>query len=260
MAENIISDRIFDLKEILDTVWIIVVMIMIILAQTGFLMKETGSIRMKNNSVILLKTILVIAMSSLTFFIVGFGLCINASGGLMGQQNFIGMNYNYQHYTMFIFYLSLCVMMAQIATCSIAERTNIDNYLFFSFINSGFIFPIGLAWCWNDGWLQNMGFIDYSGASFVHTMGGLAGFVGTYLIGPREGLFKRDKKLSYILEEDILEDQYLDEFEQDDSQSVQSKNKLAGKKRRISTHSSSSFEDSSISNKSKYAEKQGQDP
>ena len=95
MAEDIIFDRIIDLKEILDTVWLIVVMIMVILAQTGFLMKETGSIRMKNNSVILLKTILVIAMSSLTFFIVGFGLCINASGGLMGQENFIGRNYNY---------------------------------------------------------------------------------------------------------------------------------------------------------------------
>lgn len=96
--------------------------------------------------------------------------------------------------------------MAQIATCSIAERTNIDNYLFFSFINSGFIFPIGLAWCWNDGWLQNIGFIDYSGASFVHTMGGVAGFMGTWLIGPREGLFKKDKKLLFILEQqDFIE-------------------------------------------------------
>ena len=76
------------------------------------MMKETGSIKMKNNSVILLKTILVIAMSSLTFFIVGFGLCRNAAGGLMGQENFIGINYTYQDYTMFVYYLSLCVMMA----------------------------------------------------------------------------------------------------------------------------------------------------
>ena len=44
-------------------------------------------------------------------------------------------------------------------------------------------------------------------------MGGLAGFVGTYIIGPREGLFKRDKKLSYILDEDIFEDQDLDQLE-----------------------------------------------
>ena len=47
-------------------------------------MKETGSIKMKYNSVILLKSILVIATSSLTFFIVGFGFSVKADGGLLG--------------------------------------------------------------------------------------------------------------------------------------------------------------------------------
>jgi ammonium transporter, Amt family len=126
---------------------------MVILAQVGFLMKETGSIKMNHNSIILLKTILVIAMSSLTFFAVGFGFSIKAGGGIIGQDHFVGLDFNYYDYTRFIYYLSLCVVMAQIATCSIAERTNLDTYIFFSFVTSGFIFPIGLAWCWNDGWL-----------------------------------------------------------------------------------------------------------
>ena len=52
-----------------------------------------------------------------------------------------------------------------------------------------------------------MGFIDYGGASFVHTMGGLAGFIGTYIIGPLEGLFKRDEKLAYILDDNFLDDE-----------------------------------------------------
>ena len=33
-------------------------------------------------------------------------------------------------------------------------------------------------------------------------MGGLAGWVGTLLIGPRVGLFKADRELSYILDDD----------------------------------------------------------
>ena len=114
------------------------------------------------------------------------------------------MNYTYSDYTHFCYYVSLCVMMATIATCSIAERTNTDTYIFFSFVTSGFIFPIGVAWCWNDGWLVNIGFIDYGGASIVHIMGGLAGFMGTYLIGPRVGLFKSDDRLAYILDEDDM--------------------------------------------------------
>lgn len=57
---------------------------MVLLAQVGFMMKETGSIKMKKNSVILLKTILVIGISSLTFFTVGFGFSVKANGGILG--------------------------------------------------------------------------------------------------------------------------------------------------------------------------------
>ena len=95
-------------------------------------------------------------------------------------------------------------MMATIATCSLAERTNTDTYIFFSFVTSGFIFPVGLAWCWNDGWLVNYGFIDYGGAGIVHIMGGLAGFIGTFLMGPRVGLFRGDERLKFILDDELL--------------------------------------------------------
>jgi hypothetical protein len=41
-------------------------------------MKETGSIKMLRNTAILLKTILVIGTSGLTFFVVGYGFSLNA--------------------------------------------------------------------------------------------------------------------------------------------------------------------------------------
>jgi len=93
--------------------------------------------------------------------------------------------------------------MSVIATGSISERTPINNYIFFSLVNSSLIFPIGLAWCWNDGWLQNLGFIDVGGAGLVHIMGGVAGFIGTLLIGPRIGLFQQHQGLKYILDENM---------------------------------------------------------
>ena len=43
-----------------------------------------------------------------------------------------------------------------------------------------------------------MGFIDYGGVSIVHVMGGLSGFVGTVLIGPRIGRFNKNNSVSYI--------------------------------------------------------------
>lgn len=188
-AEVGIEKRIDDLRVILDNVWILICSIMVFLVQVGFLMKETGSIRMIRNSSVLLKTILVMGTSCLTFFLIGFGFSIKAKGGLLGQEHFVGVGYEYSYYSLFVYYLSLSVMMAAIATGAIAERTATGTYIFYSFLNSGFIFPLGLAWSWNDGWLSNLGFLDRGGAAIVHLMGGMSGFIGTYLIGPRVGIY-----------------------------------------------------------------------
>jgi Amt family ammonium transporter len=115
------ASRIDDLQEILDSIWMVVCVVMVILAQVGFMMREIGSLKMENNTIILLKTTMVISFSSLTFFVVGFGLSRNAKGGLFGQLNFIGLAYTYEDYTLFLYYLSLCVYMTQIATCALGE-------------------------------------------------------------------------------------------------------------------------------------------
>ena len=51
-------------------------------------------------------------------------------------------------------------MMSVVATGSIAERVDNALYVFFAFVTAGFIFPLGLAWVWEEGWLSNIGFID----------------------------------------------------------------------------------------------------
>jgi ammonium transporter, Amt family len=152
-AKMAMLNRITDLNMILDDLWIIICTIMILMSQVGYMMRETGSIKMEKNSTILLKTILVISVSSLCFFFVGYGLGSDADGGLLGQNNFAGKDFTFGDYSRFIYFLSLCIKMSVIATGSIGERVEIDRYIFFSFLTSGFIFPLGLAWCWNDGWL-----------------------------------------------------------------------------------------------------------
>ena len=126
---------------------------MVLLGQVGYMMRETGSIKMMNNSTVLLKTILVISVSSLSFFFIGFGLSSDAMGGLLGQSKFVGNNLDTNDICRFVYFFALCVKMSVIATGSIGEIVEIDRYIFFSFLTSGFIFPLGLAWIWNDGWL-----------------------------------------------------------------------------------------------------------
>lgn len=79
---------------------------------------------------------------------------------------------------------------------SLAERVNIGNYLLFSFLMTGFIYPVVVAGCWSgDGWLvsgkwnDGQGYEDFAGSGIVHLTGGVAGFIGAWIIGPRIGLY-----------------------------------------------------------------------
>jgi len=152
-AKQVNIDDLELLIDMLNAVWMVMVSTMTILAQIGYLMVEIGSIKTHNNSDLLLKNILVLAVAIVVFFLVGFGFSLKAEGGLIGKTHFVGLNYTANDYVKFLFYYSLCVMMASIATGPIAERTSLDTYFFFTFVTSAFIFPIILAWCWEDGWL-----------------------------------------------------------------------------------------------------------
>ena len=51
--------------------------------------------------------------------------------------------------------------------------------------------PISGHWVWQgDGWLTDLGFIDFAGSTVVHSLGGWAGLVAAAMIGPRIGKYK----------------------------------------------------------------------
>ena len=206
-SQQIIYNRNQNLAEILNIVWMVIMSVMIIMSQIGYMMVEIGTMKRTNNADLFLKSIIVMAVSSITFFMFGYGFSTEAKGGLLGQTHFAGLSYEYEDYAKWLYYYSLCVTMAQIATGSIAERTSLDTYFFFTFLTSALIFPLALAWCWEDGFLQNLGFVDFAGAAIVHLTGGITGFIGTYLCGPRIGIFSVDHAYKYILAEENFAEQ-----------------------------------------------------
>ena len=64
----------------------------------------------------------------------------------------------------------------------------------FSTLMTGFIYPVVVGWCWGGGWLGDnggAGFHDFAGVGIVHMVGGVAGFCGALVIGPRHGKERR---------------------------------------------------------------------
>lgn len=67
-------------------------------------------------------------------------------------------------------------------------------------MTTGFIYPVIVGWTWGGGWLDGVGFHDFAGSGIVHLVGGVSGFIGAAIVGPRHGMEKNQKDRKNALE------------------------------------------------------------
>ena len=187
------------LKQGLDTVWVLLGAFLVFFMQAGFGMVEAGFIRAKNTCNILTKNFLDFCMASLGFFLIGYGLMFGEGNGFAGLKGWclIGLEETANGLPLYAFWLfqaAFCGAAATIVAGGMAERMKFHAYLIYSFIISAFIYPIVGHWIWGGGWLSTMGFADFAGSTVVHTVGGCAALVGTSILKPREGKYAIDGK------------------------------------------------------------------
>ena len=72
-----------------STVWVLIAAILVMFMQAGFAFLEAGLTRMKNVGHIAAKNVLILALASVVYFLVGYGLAFGDGGnGLVGGSGF----------------------------------------------------------------------------------------------------------------------------------------------------------------------------
>ena len=190
-----------DVKQGLDTVWVLIAAFLVFFMQAGFGMVEAGFIRAKNTCNILTKNFLDFCMASLGFFLIGYALMFGDGNGFMGFKSgwmLAGIGDTAGGVPVFAYWLfqaAFCGAAATIVAGGMAERMNFKAYLIYSFLISAIVYPIVGHWIWNSsGWLAAMGFGDFAGSTVVHTTGGIAALIGTMMLKPRIGKYGVDGK------------------------------------------------------------------
>lgn len=200
-----------ELKVGLDTIWVMIAGMLVFFMNAGFCMLETGFCRQKNAVNVLSKNLIVFALSTIAFWIIGFGLMfsdgngfLGTSGGwfLSGADNSPATGDAYQgifgslNWTgvpllaKFFFQLVFAGTAATIVSGAVAERIKFVDFLIFSLLLVGIAYPITGHWIWGGGWLADMGFFDFAGSTVVHSVGGWAALMGAAFLGPRLGKYQ----------------------------------------------------------------------
>src|SRR6266508_3250957 len=201
-----------DLLIAASTIWVVVTAVLVMFMQAGFAFLEAGLTRMKNAGHIAGKNVLIFAVCSIVYYLVGFGLAFGDGNALIGTHGFVPsveqlISVGQKPFDWFseipgaagyLFEVVFAGVSLAIVWGAMAERAKLWVYFAFGIVFT-FIYSIVSHWIWSPkGWLFAKGMQDFAGSTVVHYQGALAGLAGALILGPRIGKFGRDGRANPI--------------------------------------------------------------
>jgi Amt family ammonium transporter len=194
-----------------DRLWVLLAAALVFLMQAGFLAFEVGCVRPRNVASVAQKNIIDWVVVTAVFFLCGFGLMFGPTlGGFVGTDLFALVGLDDAdgiplRYVFFAFQLAFAGTAATIVSGAMAERTSFTTYLLVAMATALIIYPVFGHWAWgnlffptNDTLLTRIGFMDFAGATVVHSVGGWIGLVGVWFLGPRLGRYGTRGRLRQV--------------------------------------------------------------
>lgn len=213
VAITVAADELADAGFKVDNLWIAIAGMLVFMMHLGFAMVESGLCRAKNCVNILFKNTLTPAIGFLTFTLIGFGLMYPGDHWVLGK--FLGFSgagvmpalkdltpaygANYTYWTDLFFQGMFAATGATIVSGAVAERIKVNAYLIFTVLFVMFLYPIVGSWGWGGGFLSDLGFHDFAGSTFVHSIGGWGALAGIVLLGSRYGKYTPDGRVCPIM-------------------------------------------------------------
>ena len=183
-----------------DVAWMLTATGLVLLMTPGLSFFYGGMVRFKNVVSTMLQSFVALGVVSLLWVVVGFSLAFGDSiSGVVGNPLTFFMFDGVGAAThpdlsptiplllFALFQLKFAIITPALITGAFAERVRFSSYLLFMILFSLFIYSPLAHMTWHpQGWLRQMGVLDFAGGTVVHMSAGLAALAGALVLGRRQ--------------------------------------------------------------------------
>ncbi len=171
-----------DTAYVINTLFTLFAITLIILMVPGFAMLEAGLVRTKNVSSVLTVNVMIYAVASMAFILIGYTLAF-------GELH----NETMSKWAFFMFQMAFVGKAINIMSGGVGERARLLPLTLFTIVMGAFIYPTAVNIAWGSDWLKDTLFdinmVDLAGSTVIHSTGGWALLAAILLIGPRKGRY-----------------------------------------------------------------------
>lgn len=178
-----------------DTAWLLISAALVLLMTPGVAFFYSGLVSTRNVINTINMSFICLAVVPLIWAIIGFSLVFTSANGFIGGLHWVALKgiANTLHagtkipeYAYMAFQLMFAVIAPALISGGIVGRMRFKAYVFFIILWSIFIYLPIAHWVWGpDGWIANLGAIDFAGGTVVHINAGCAALMAAIVLGPR---------------------------------------------------------------------------
>ena len=206
MAQDAQPLTLEDVQGALNSTWVMIAAILVIMMNAGFAMLEGGFCRRKNVVNVLSKNFIIFSVSIIAYWALGFSIMFSGvDNPFAGNEGFFLTSVNPAVYGLeaypeglpiavfFLYQAAFAGTAATIVSGAVAERIRFVSFTIFGLLMVAIAYPIVGHWVYSSsGWLAALGFYDFAGSTVIHSVGGWAALVGAILLGARTGKYADD--------------------------------------------------------------------
>ena len=181
-----------------DTAFIIICAALVMIMTPGLALFYGGMVRRKNVLGTIMQSFTAMALVSVQWVLIGYTLGFGTDiHHLIGGLDFLGMigvtgdpspayAATIPHSVFVFFQLMFAIITVALISGAFAERMRFPIFVIFILLWTTLVYDPLAHWVWGlNGWLRNLGALDFAGGTVVHISSGVSGLIACLVLGRR---------------------------------------------------------------------------